>query len=75
MGKLKQAAIVAQETAEFMPTIREYLSLDERERAAYMAGNYDLAYALQQIETLEREISRLQYLLTDHGVNYAQNDD
>jgi len=40
-----------------------------------MAGNYDLAHALQQIDALEREISRLQYLLTDHGVNYAQNDD
>jgi len=53
-----------------MQTIKEYLSLDERERAAYMAGNYDLARALQQIDALEREISRLQYLLTDHGVNY-----
>ena len=58
-----------------MQTIRDYLSLDERERAAYMAGNYDLAHALQQIDALEREISRLQYLLTDHGVNYAQNVD
>jgi hypothetical protein len=58
-----------------MHTIREYLTLDERERAAYMAGNYDLAFALQQIEALEREIDRLQYLLTDNGVNYAQNDD
>jgi hypothetical protein len=58
-----------------MQTIREYLTLDERERAAYMAGNYDLAHALQQIDALEREISRLQYLLTDNGVNYAQNDD
>jgi hypothetical protein len=58
-----------------MVTIREYLSLDERERAAYMAGNYELAAALQQIDALEQEISRLQYLLTDNGVNYAQNDD
>lgn len=58
-----------------MHTIRDYLTLDERERAAYMAGNYDLAHALQEIDTLEREISRLQYLLTDHGVNYAQNND
>jgi hypothetical protein len=58
-----------------MHTIREYLTLDERERAAYMAGNYDLAHALQQIDALEQEISRLQYLLTDNGVNYAQNDD
>ena len=58
-----------------MQTIREYLTLDERERAAYMEGNYDLARALQEIDTLEREISRLQYLLTDHGVTYAQNDD
>jgi hypothetical protein len=58
-----------------MQTIREYLSLDERERAAYMAGNYELAAALQQIDALEQEISRLQYLLTDNGVNYAQNDD
>jgi hypothetical protein len=58
-----------------MVTIREYLSLDERERAAYMSGNYELAAALQQIDALEQEISRLQYLLTDNGVNYAQNDD
>ncbi len=58
-----------------MQTIRDYLSLDERERAAYMAGNYELAHALQQIDALEQEISRLQYLLTDNGVNYAQNDD
>ncbi|MGI9159687.1 MAG: hypothetical protein ACR2K1_08040 [Saprospiraceae bacterium] len=58
-----------------MVTIRDYLTLDERERAAYMAGNYDLAHALQQIDALEQEISRLQYLLTDNGVNYAQNDD
>lgn len=58
-----------------MVTIRDYLTLDERERAAYMAGNYDLAHALQEIAALEQEISRLQYLLTDHGVNYAQNDD
>ena len=58
-----------------MVTIREYLSLDERERAAYMAGNYELAAALQQIDALEQEIGRLQYLLTDNGVNYAQNDD
>jgi ubiquinone biosynthesis protein UbiJ len=58
-----------------MQTIREYLTLDERERAAYMAGNYELAAALQQIDALEQEISRLQYLLTDNGVNYAQNDD
>jgi hypothetical protein len=58
-----------------MQTIRDYLSLDERERAAYMAGNYELAAALQQIDALEQEISRLQYLLTDNGVNYAQNDD
>jgi hypothetical protein len=58
-----------------MQTIREYLSLDERERAAYMSGNYELAAALQQIDALEQEISRLQYLLTDNGVNYAQNDD
>jgi hypothetical protein len=58
-----------------MQTIREYLSLDERERAAYMAGNYELAAALHQIDALEQEISRLQYLLTDNGVNYAQNDD
>lgn len=57
-----------------MVTIREYLTLDERERAAYMAGNYDLAQALQQIDTLEREISRLQYLLTDNGVNYETDD-
>jgi hypothetical protein len=57
-----------------MQTIREYLSLDERERAAYMAGNYELAAALQQIDALETEISRLQYLLTDHGVNYGQDD-
>ena len=41
-----------------MVTIRDYLTLDERERAAYMAGNYDLAHALQEIDTLEREISR-----------------
>ena len=53
-----------------MQTIREYLTLDERERAAYMAGNYDLAHALQQIDALEQEINRLQYLLTDNGVNY-----
>ena len=39
-----------------MQTIRDYLTLDERERAAYMAGNYDLAHALQEIDTLEREI-------------------
>jgi len=58
-----------------MQTIREYLSLDERERAAYMAGNYELAAALQQIDALEQEINRLQYLLTDNGVNYGQNDD
>jgi len=58
-----------------MQTIRDYLSLDERERAAYMAGNYELAAALQQIDALDQEISRLQYLLTDNGVNYAQNDD
>ena len=58
-----------------MQTIREYLSVDERERAAYMAGNYELAAALQEIDALEQEISRLQYLLTDNGVNYAQNDD
>lgn len=58
-----------------MQTIKDYLTLDERERAAYMAGNYDLALALQQIDALEQEISRLQYLLTDNGVNYAQNDD
>ena len=58
-----------------MQTIRDYLSLDERERAAYMAGNYELAAALQQIDALEQEISRLQYLLTDNGVNYAQNED
>ena len=58
-----------------MQTINEYLTLDERERAAYMAGNYDLAHALQQIDALEQEINRLQYLLTDNGVNYAQNDD
>ena len=58
-----------------MQTINEYLTLDERERAAYMAGNYDLAHALLQIDALEQEISRLQYLLTDNGVNYAQNDD
>ena len=58
-----------------MVTIRDYLTLDERERAAYMAGNYDLAHALQQIDALEQEISRLQYLLTDHGVNYAQDND
>jgi hypothetical protein len=58
-----------------MVTIRDYLSLDERERAAYMAGNYELAAALQEIDALETEISRLQYLLTDNGVNYAQNDD
>lgn len=58
-----------------MQTIREYLTLDERERVAYMAGNYDLAHALQQIDALEREISRLQYLLTDNGVNYAQYND
>lgn len=57
-----------------MVTIREYLTLDERERAAYMAGNYDLAQALQQIDTLEREISRLQYLLTDNGVNYETDN-
>ncbi len=53
-----------------MQSIRDYLTLDERERAAYMAGNYDLAQALQQIDALEQEISRLQYLLTDNGVNY-----
>jgi hypothetical protein len=58
-----------------MQTIKDYLTLDERERAAYMAGNYDLAHALQQIDALEQEINRLQYLLTDNGVNYAQNDD
>ena len=58
-----------------MQSIRDYLTLDERERAAYMAGNYELAAALQQIDALEQEISRLQYLLTDNGVNYAQNDD
>jgi len=58
-----------------MQTIKDYLTLDERERAAYMAGNYDLAHALQQIDALEREISRLQYLLTDNGVNYAQDND
>jgi len=58
-----------------MQTIREYLSVDERERAAYMAGNYELAAALQQIDALEQEINSLQYLLTDNGVNYAQNDD
>jgi hypothetical protein len=57
-----------------MQTIRDYLSLDERERAAYMAGNYELAHALQQIDALEQEISRLQYLLTDNGVNYGQDD-
>jgi hypothetical protein len=53
-----------------MVTIREYLTLDERERAAYMAGNYELAAALQQIDALEQEIGRLQYLLTDNGVIY-----
>jgi hypothetical protein len=58
-----------------MQTIRDYLSLDERERAAYMAGNYELAAALQEIDALEQEISRLQYLLTDNGVNYAQSED
>ena len=58
-----------------MQTIREYLSLDERERAAYMAGNYELAHALQEIDALEQEINRLQYLLTDNGVNYAQSED
>jgi hypothetical protein len=58
-----------------MVTIQEYLSLDERERAAYMAGNYELAAALQQIEALERKIDRLEFLLADNGVNYAQNDD
>lgn len=58
-----------------MQTIKDYLTLDERERAAYMAGNYDLVHALQQIDALEQEITRLQYLLTDNGVNYAQNDD
>lgn len=58
-----------------MVNIREYLTLDERERAAYMAGNYDLAHALQQIDALEQEITRLQYLLTDHGVTHAQDTD
>ena len=57
-----------------MQTIREYLTLDERERAAYMAGDYDLARALQQIDALEQEINRLQYLLTDNGVTYGQDD-
>lgn len=57
-----------------MQSIREYLTLDERERAAYMAGNYELAHALQQIDALEQEISRLQYLLTDNGVNYENSN-
>ena len=57
-----------------MQSIREYLTLDERERAAYMAGNYELAQALQQIDALEQEISRLQYLLTDNGVNYETDN-
>lgn len=57
-----------------MQAIREYLTLDERERAAYMAGNYELAHALQQIGALEQEISRLQYLLTDNGVNYETDN-
>lgn len=58
-----------------MQTIKDYLTLDERERAAYMAGNYELAAALHQIDALEQEIARLQYLLINHGVNYAKNDD
>ena len=48
---------------------QEYLTPDERERAAYLAGNYELAEALQKIDELKREINRLEYLLIDNGVD------
>ena len=49
------------------------MTLEEQERAAYAAGDYELANALGEISRLEDEILRLQNLLDDQGIDYAKN--